>query len=94
LAPLGTEKGVLAMNPAKTGKFSRTEGKTPTFVDCELQKLLDGIETSTHTGLRDRALHGVLAYAFARIGADVNLKVAIFFYRGSVLATRRETLVG
>jgi hypothetical protein len=29
----------------------------------------------THTGLRDRALLGVLAYTFARIGAVVNLKV-------------------
>ncbi|HWY93049.1 MAG TPA: hypothetical protein VNY04_09110 [Chthoniobacterales bacterium] len=60
-----TEKGVLAMNPArevKTERFSRTEGKTPAFVDGEVQKLLDAIETSTHTGLRDRALLGVLAY--------------------------------
>jgi site-specific recombinase XerC len=33
-----TEKGVLAMNPArevKTERFSRTEGKTPAFVDVE-----------------------------------------------------------
>jgi len=66
--------GVLAMNPArevKTERFSRTEGKTPAFVDGEVQKLLDVIETSTHTGLRDRALLGVLAYTFARIGAVV-----------------------
>jgi hypothetical protein len=33
------------------------------------------IETSTHTGLRDRALLGVLAYTFARIGAVVNLSL-------------------
>jgi hypothetical protein len=36
-----TEKGVLAMNPArevKTERFSRTEGKTPAFVDGEVQK--------------------------------------------------------
>src|SRR6202048_809608 len=73
-----TEKGVLAMNPArevKTERFSRTEGKTPAFVEGEVQKLLGVIETSTHTGLRDRALLGVLAYTFARIGAGVNLKV-------------------
>ena len=60
-----TEKGVLAMNPArevKTERFSRTEGKTPAFVEGEVQKLLGVIETSTHTGLRDRALLGVLAY--------------------------------
>jgi site-specific recombinase XerD len=53
------------MNPArevKTERFSRTEGKTPAFVDGEVQTLLDAVETSTHTGLRDRALLGVLAY--------------------------------
>src|ERR1700739_1256214 len=76
-----TEKGVLAMNPArevKTERFSRTEGKKPAFVDGEVQRLLDAVETSTHTGLRDRALLGVLAYTFARIGAVVNLKVEDF----------------
>jgi site-specific recombinase XerD len=67
-----TEKGVLAMNPArevKTERFSRTEGKTPAFVEGEVQRLLGVIETATHTGLRDRALLGILAYTFARIGA-------------------------
>src|ERR1700724_2919400 len=45
-----TEKGVPAMNPArevKTERFSRTEGKTPAFVDGEVQRLLDAVETST-----------------------------------------------
>ena len=58
LFPWLTEKGVLAMNPArevKTERFSRTEGKTPAFVEGEIQKLLGAIETSTHTGLRDRS---------------------------------------
>src|SRR5215467_7392188 len=38
-----TEKGILAMNPArevKTERFSRTEGKTPAFVEGEVQRLL------------------------------------------------------
>jgi hypothetical protein len=38
------------MNPArevKTERFSRTEGKTPAFVEGEVQKLLNVIETST-----------------------------------------------
>jgi site-specific recombinase XerD len=38
-----TEKGVLAMNPArevKTERCSRTEGKTPAFVDGEVQRLI------------------------------------------------------
>jgi site-specific recombinase XerD len=80
-----TEKGVLAMNPArevKTERFSRTEGKTPAFVEGEVQKLLGVIETSTHTDLRDRALLGVLAYTFARIGAVVNLKVGDYYPSG------------
>ena len=73
------------MNPArevKTERFSRTEGKTPAFVEGEVQKLLDAVETSTHTGLRDRALLGVLAYTFARIGAVVNLKVEDYYPSG------------
>ena len=73
------------MNPArevKTERFSRTEGKTPAFVEGEVQKLLGVVETSTHTGLRDRALLGVLAYTFARIGAVVNLKVEDYYPSG------------
>ena len=73
------------MNPArevKTERFSRTEGKTLAFVEGEVQSLLEAVETSTHTGLRDRALLGVLAYTFARIGAVVNLKVEDYYPSG------------
>ena len=60
-----TEKGILAMNPArkvKTEKFSRTEGKTPAFVEGEVRRLLNAVEMSTHTGLRDRALLGTILW--------------------------------
>src|SRR5208282_3750662 len=70
--PGSPKKECWAMNPArevKTERFSRTEGKTPAFVEGEVQKLLEVIETTTHTGLRDRALLGVLAYTFARVPA-------------------------
>jgi site-specific recombinase XerD len=80
-----TEKGILAMNPArevKTEKFSRGEGKTPAFVEGEVQSLLGAIESSTHIGLRNRALLGTLAYSFARLGAVVNLKVEDYFPSG------------
>jgi integrase/recombinase XerD len=90
-----TEKGVLAMNPArevKTERFSRTEGKTPAFVEGEVQKLLGAIETLTHTGLRDRALLGVLAYTFARIGAVVNLKVEDYYPSGKRFLLRSRPL--
>ena len=52
------------------------------FVEGEVQRLLNAIETSTHTGLRNRALLGVLAYAFARIGAAVNVKVEDYYPSG------------
>ena len=44
----------------KTERFSRAEGKNAGIVEGEVQKLLGVIETSTHTGLRDRALLGTL----------------------------------
>jgi Phage integrase, N-terminal SAM-like domain len=48
-----TEKGILAMNPArevKTEKFSRSEGKTPAFDTDQVQKVLDRIDTSNQVG--------------------------------------------
>jgi integrase len=54
----------------------------------EVQKILGALETSTHTGLRDRALLGVLAYTFARIGAVVNLKVEDYYPSGKRLLLR------
>ena len=84
------------MNPArevKTERFSRTEGKTPEFVEGEVQRLLGVIETSTHTGLRDSALLGVLAYTFARIGAVVNLKVEDYYRLNSNKGTKRDMAI-
>jgi integrase/recombinase XerD len=72
------------MNPArevKTVRFSRTEGKTPAFVEGEFKGYLTRLRPP-HTGLRDRALLGVLAYTFARIGAVVNLKVEDYYPSG------------
>ena len=70
-----TEKGVLAMNPArevKTERFSRTEGKTPAFVDGEVQKLLDAVETS-HSDWSPRsrlARHACLHFRRDRVRRD------------------------
>jgi hypothetical protein len=52
-------------------------------------KASGAVETSTHTGLRGRALHGALAYTFARIGAVVNLKVEDYYPSGKRLICRR-----
>src|ERR1700722_5904281 len=80
-----TEKGILAINPArevKTPKFSRTEGKTPAFSTEEVHKVLASIDTSHVVGHRDKAILATLAYTFARIGAVVNLKVEDYFQTG------------
>jgi hypothetical protein len=47
------------------------------------------------SGLRDRALLGVLAYSFARIGAVVNLKVEDYSesLKGKTIAIIRATVV-
>jgi site-specific recombinase XerD len=55
---------------------------TPAFVEGEVQKLLNEVETFTHTGLRDRALLATPAYTFARIGSVVNLKVEDYYSSG------------
>jgi hypothetical protein len=47
-----------------------------------VQQPSKAVETSTHTGLRDRALLGTLAYTFARIGAVVSLKVEDYYPSG------------
>ncbi len=90
-----TEKGILAMNPArevKTPRFSRSEGKTPAPPHEEVQNLLDSIDVSHLIGLRDRALLGVMAYTFARIGAVVSLRPQDYFQIGkrSVIRFREK----
>jgi integrase len=62
------------------------------FSGLSKRKLLNVIETSTHTGLRDRALLGVLAYTFARIGAVVNLKVEDYYPSGKRFLLRFKEL--
>ncbi len=48
---------------------------------AEARQLLDSLPTDTITGLRDRALIGVLVYTFARIGAAVAMNVEDVFHQ-------------
>jgi integrase len=41
----------------------------------EARALLDSIDISTHVGLRDRALIGLMVYSFARIGTALGMAV-------------------
>ena len=69
---------VLASNPAapvRGPKVSNVQGKTPVLTEAQAARLLDSIDASGLTGLRDRALIGVMLYTWARVGAVVRLRV-------------------
>jgi integrase/recombinase XerD len=57
-------------------------GKTPVLTTDQARVLLDSIDTSTLVGLRDRALIGVMTYAFARVGAVVAMRVEDYLANG------------
>ena len=44
-------------------------------IAAQLRALLDSIDVTKPGGLRDRALIGLMAYSFARIGAALSMKV-------------------
>jgi site-specific recombinase XerC len=59
---------VVPINPAHTVRGPRhvvTSGQTPVLDPSEARALLDRIEISTHSGLRDRALIGLMVDSFA-----------------------------
>jgi len=69
---------VVPVNPAHTVRGPRhvvTCGQTPVLDPAEARALLDSIDVSTHAGLRDRALIGLMVYSFARIGAALGMTV-------------------
>jgi site-specific recombinase XerD len=69
---------VVPINPAHTVRGPRhvvTAGQTPVLDPSEARALLDSINVSTHAGLRDRALIGLMVYSFARIGAALGMTV-------------------
>jgi site-specific recombinase XerD len=76
---------VLAVNPAhavRGPKHVVRRGKTPVLTEDQARRLLEGLDTSTLVGLRDRALIGVMTYTFARIGAVVALRVEDYYPAG------------
>jgi hypothetical protein len=76
---------VLATNPAhavRGPKHVVKRGKTPVLTADQARRLLDSIDVSTLVGLRDRALIGVMTYAFARVGAVVAMRVEDYYPEG------------
>src|SRR5712692_1674909 len=69
---------VVPINPAHTVRGSGhvvTSGQTPVLDPSKARALLDSTDVSTHAGLRDRALIGLMVYSFARIGAALGMAV-------------------
>ncbi len=76
---------VMESNPAhavRGPKYSRKKGKTPVLDRDEARALLAVIEPGSLTGLRDRALIGVMIYTFARVGAVLQMNVGDYFSQG------------
>ena len=82
---LSPPSSVLAVNPAhavRGPKHVVKRGKTPVLTEEQARQLIQSLDTSTLVGLRDRALIGVMTYAFARIGAVVAMKVEDYYPAG------------
>jgi site-specific recombinase XerC len=89
---------IIDVNPAhavRGPKYVVKKGKTPVLTANEARALLDSIpitkpaaEDGTEAdmpdliGLRDRALIGIMAYSFARVGAVIRMKVGDYFVQG------------
>lgn len=76
---------VLDANPAhavRGPKYSQQKGRTPVLDRDEARALLASINTGALTGLRDRALIGVMIYTFARVGAVLQMNVGDYFSQG------------
>jgi len=82
---------VMPVNPAHTVRGPRhvvTSGQTPVLDPSEARALLDNIDVSTPSGLRDRALIALMVYSFARIGAALGMAVEDVFTQNRRLWVR------
>ena len=70
------------LNPAASvrgPRYSTSKGLTPVLSSDEARALLQGFDTSSLAGLRDRALLAVMTYTFARVGAVIQMRVEDYF---------------
>jgi hypothetical protein len=65
------------------------KGKTPVLSPDEARRVLDGIDVTTHAGLRDRALIGLMVYSFARVGAAPTTLLGIRFAAPTCFASNQ-----
>jgi integrase/recombinase XerD len=77
--------GILLSNPAgavRGPKYVVKRGKTPVLSADQARQLLDSIDVSELSGLRDRALIGVMVFTFARVTAVTTMRVEDYFEHG------------
>ena len=82
---------VVASNPTMSvrgPKLVTSEGKTPALSPEEVAILIESIPTNTLVGLRDRALIGLMAYTFARVGAALSMNVGDYYPEGKQWSVR------
>ena len=76
---------VLPSNPAapvRGPKHVVKHGKTPVLSPAEARALLDSIDLSRPSGIRDRALLATMVYSFARVGAVIGMNVEDYYQQG------------
>ena len=76
---------VLPTNPAtpvRGPKHVVKRGKTPVLSPAEARTLLDSINLSRPSGIRDRALLATMVYSFARVGAVISMNVEDYYQQG------------
>ena len=76
---------VLPVNPAapvRGPKYVVKHGKTPVLSPAEARTLLDSIDLSRSSGIRDRALLATMVYSFARVGAVISMNVEDYYQQG------------
>lgn len=82
---------IVPFNPAASVRgpsHTARTGRTPVLEVDEARVLIDGIDTSTEIGLRDRALIALMIYSFARVGAALSMKREDVFVQGRRLWVR------
>jgi len=82
---------VVPFNPAASVRgpaHSARSGKPPVLDPTEARQLIDAIDVSKPVGLRDRALIGLMAFSFSRIGAATAMKVEDVFVQNRRLWVR------
>jgi integrase/recombinase XerD len=77
--------GILLSNPAgavRGPKYVVKRGKTPVLSADQARQLLDSIDVAELSGLRDRALIGVMVFTFARVTAVTTMRIEDYFEHG------------